>query len=243
MSTPAAGRREKTVAIVQSCYIPWKGYFDLIRHADEFILFDDVQFTKRDWRSRNRIKTMHGGMWLTVPVSTKGKYLQAIKDTEISEPRWFEKHWQTIASQYARAPFWHTYKAQMEELYRGCTATHLSHVNRRLLDGLCAMLGITTRLSWSMDYIVPDGKTSRLVSLCQQAGATRYLSGPAARDYIEPELFSDAGIALEYFDYRGYPEYPQLYPPFDHNVSVIDLILQTGPEADRYLLPLDGSDA
>jgi hypothetical protein len=229
----------KRIAIVQSCYIPWKGYFDLIRHVDEFILFDDVQFTKRDWRSRNRIKTGHGGMWLTVPVSTKGKYYQAIKDTEVSDPGWFHDHWRTIESHYAKAPFFRAYKAELEDLYRGCTDSHLSQINRRLTEGLCRMLGITTKLSWSMDYTVVDGKTERLVSLCRQAGATEYLSGPAARDYIDPALFAAENVALRFFDYTGYPEYPQLYPPFDHYVSAIDLIVHTGPDAHRYLLPSD----
>lgn len=232
MSTPC-----KRVAIVQSCYIPWKGYFDMIRHVDEFILFDDVQFTKRDWRSRNRIKTREGGMWLTVPVKSKGKYLQAIKDTEISEPGWHDAHWRTIASQYARAPYFPAYRAELEDLYRGCTDPRLSVINRRLTEGLCRMLGISTKLSWSMDYEVIDGKTERLVSLCRQAGATAYLSGPAARDYIVPSLFEDAGVVLSYMDYSNYPEYPQLYPPFEHGVSVIDLLLSVGPDAPRYMKP------
>jgi hypothetical protein len=221
----------KRVAIVQSCYIPWRGYFDLIDRVDEFILFDDVQFTKRDWRSRNRIKTAQGLLWLSVPVQTKGKYLQAIKDTEVSEPGWNELHWRTIKTHYAKAPFLPTYHAALEALFMGCTDARLSQTNRRLIEGLCAMLGVTTKLSWSMDYHVVPGKTERLVSLCQQAGATDYLSGPAARDYIRPELFEEAGIRLEYMDYSGYQEYPQLHPPFERAVSVIDLILNAGPEA------------
>ena len=221
----------KRVAIVQSCYIPWRGYFDLIRRVDEFILFDDVQFTKRDWRSRNRIKTPQGLLWLSLPVQTKGKYLQAIKDTEVSDPGWNELHWRTIRAHYAKARFFAAYQEKLEQLFLSCTDSHLSQANRRLIEGLCLMLGITTRLSWSMDYHVTAGKTERLVSLCSQAGATDYLSGPAARDYIQPELFADAGIGLEYMDYSGYGEYPQLYPPFEPNVSVIDLILNAGPEA------------
>jgi hypothetical protein len=228
----------KRVAIVQSCYIPWKGYFDLMRRVDEFVLFDDVQFTKRDWRSRNRIKTPQGPLWLSVPVQTKGKYLQAIKDTEVSDPTWHDAHWRTIATHYAKAPFFGAYKAELEEMYRGCTDAHLSHINRRLIDGLCRMLGITTKLSWSMDYNVIPGKTERLVSLCQQAGATEYLSGPAAKDYIDPAVFAAAGITLTYFDYDEYPEYPQLYPPFDHFVTAIDLIVHTGPDAPSYLRSL-----
>jgi hypothetical protein len=233
--SPAPAGARKRVAIVQSSYIPWKGYFDLIRSVDEFMLFDDTQFTKRDWRSRNRIKTPQGPLWLTVPVQTKGKYLQAIKDTMISDPAWAESHWKSIATHYARAPYFAVYRDALEHLFRGCRADRLSEVNRWFIEGLCGLLGIRTRLTWSMDYEVIPGKTERLVSLCQQAGGTDYLSGPAARDYIDPAVFAAAGVALSYADYSNYPEYPQLYPPFDHQVSVIDLILNTGPEAITYM--------
>jgi WbqC-like protein family len=229
----------KRVAIVQSSYIPWKGYFDLIRHVDEFILFDDVQFTKRDWRNRNRIKTPRGPLWLSIPVQVKGRYLQAIKDTVVSDPAWSRMHWQTIRSNYAKAPFFPQFKDALEDLFLGCDHASLSEVNYRFTAGLCRMLGIGTRLSWSMSYVVSPGKTERLVSLCRQAGATQYVSGPAARSYIDPVRFEEAGITLSFFDYAGYPEYRQLYPPFDHFVSVIDLILHTGADAPAYMLPCD----
>lgn len=227
----------KRVAILQSSYIPWKGYFDLIRHVDEFILFDDVQFTKRDWRNRNRIKTPQGPLWLTIPVQVKGRYLQAIKDTQISDPAWNRMHWRTIQTHYRRAPFFDDFKCALEELFLGCEHTSLSEINHRFIAGLCRMLGITTKLSWSMEYAIEEGKNERLIGLCRQAHATEYISGPAARSYVEPEKFEAAGLALSFFDYAGYPEYPQLYPPFDHQVSVIDLLLQTGPDAPAYLLP------
>jgi len=227
----------KKVAIVQSSYIPWKGYFDLIRHVDEFILLDDVQFTKRDWRSRNRIKTPHGSLWLSVPVQVKGRYLQAVKDTCISNPTWNRRHWRTIMAHYARAPFYSRYKDALEELFLKCDQKYLSEINFRLTSGLCGLLGITTRLSWSMDYTLVPGKTERLVGLCEQTGATEYLSGPSARSYLDRAVFEQSGIALSFFDYMGYPEYPQLYPPFDHYVSVIDLLLHTGPDAPTFMLP------
>jgi hypothetical protein len=233
----------KTVAIVQSSYIPWKGYFDLIRRVDEFILYDDVQYTKRDWRNRNRIKSPNGPLWLTIPVEVKGRYLQAIKDTRISDRRWNEHHWHSIQASYARAPYYATYKAALEDLYLGCTSASLSEINVRFISRLCALLSIDTRLSWSMDYTVAEPeKTGRLVELCRQAGATRYLSGPAARDYIEPVLFENAGIELTFMDYGGYPEYRQLHPPFDHHVSLIDLLVHTGPAALAHMLPLPAAN-
>jgi len=227
----------KRVAIVQSSYIPWKGYFDLIRHVDEFILFDDVQFTKRDWRSRNRVKSPQGPLWLSIPVKVSGRFQQAIKDVEVSDTSWNRTHWRTIQTHYARAPFFAQYEAALEELFLGCTHTSLSAINHSFTAGLCRLLGIETKLSWSMDYGVLPGRTERLVGLCQRASATEYLSGPAARDYIDAALFEQAGIRLTFFDYDGYREYPQLYPPFDHFVSVVDLLLHTGGEAPTYFLP------
>jgi hypothetical protein len=160
---------KKRVAIVQSNYIPWKGYFDLIATVDEFILFDDVQYTRRDWRNRNRIKTPHGTQWLTIPVAAKGRYSDPIKDIEISDVSWGTDHWRTLERCYAQAPFFGLFRERFEELYRDARQSRLSLVNRRFLEAVCALLRIETKITWSMDYEVRDGKTERLVSLCQQA--------------------------------------------------------------------------
>jgi hypothetical protein len=225
----------RKAAIAQSNYIPWKGYFDLIRQVDEFILYDDVQYTRRDWRNRNLIKTSRGPLWMTIPVEVKGKYYQAIRDTRIADPGWAQRHWKTISHNYSRAPHFECYREQLEELYLGCTETYLSQVNYRFLTSLCGLLGIRSRLTWSSDYRLAAGKTERLVDLCLQAGAGEYLSGPAARCYIVPELFAEAGVRLTWMNYEGYPEYPQLYEPFQHGVRVIDLLLNCGADAPRYL--------
>ena len=224
------------IAILQSSYIPWKGYFDLIHSVDEFVLFDDVQYTRRDWRNRNRIKTPSGSAWLTIPVQTKGKYLEPIKDICVSEPSWGAHHWKSIAANYARAPYFKNYKELFEAVYLDHSEPRLSAINYRWIRTICELLGIRTRLSWSMDYELASGKTERLVGICRQAGATSYLSGPSARDYIDPDQFRQANVELVYFDYSGYPEYSQLYPPFDHHVSVLDLIFNHGPDATRYML-------
>lgn len=226
----------KRVAIVQSNYIPWKGYFDLINQVDEFILYDDMQYTRRDWRNRNRIKTANGLRWLTIPVNVKGKFFQAIKDTEISDPTWANQHWKTIEQNYRKTPHFVDYAERILTIYtQAAEMTHLSMVNYLFLIEICELLGIKTHISWSMDYVIVEGKTERLVSLCQQAAATHYLSGPAARGYLDESLFTAASIAVEWMDYNSYPEYPQLYPPFEHSVSVLDLLLNTGAEASRYI--------
>jgi hypothetical protein len=229
----------KRVAIVQSSYIPWKGYFDLIRASDEFILLDDVQFTKRDWRSRNQIKTRQGLMWLTIPVRTKGLYTQLIQDTHVTDGRWAAKHWATIQASYARSPFFSWIAEVLAPVYRDlATEPRVSGINHRLTLALCRLLGITTPITWSTDYGAPAGKNERLLELCRKAGATRYLSGPSARGYVDEPMFAAAGITVEFADYSGYPEYPQPYPPFEHAVSVVDLLCCTGPEAPRYLKDL-----
>jgi len=226
----------KTVAILQSNYIPWKGYFDLINMVDEFILYDDVKYTKNDWRNRNIIKTPQGLQWLTIPVYFKGKSSQKIKEAKISDFRWCKKHWKSISQNYAKARFFGKYREVFEELYHECGGEEfLCRVNYRFLTALCGVLGIKTKITWSMDYELSEGKTERLVALCRDAGAAHYISGPAAKDYIEDDLFSRAGISLSYIDYSGYPEYMQLFGEFTHRVSVIDLIFNEGPGAVKFM--------
>ena len=224
------------VGIIQSNYIPWKGYFDLIREADEFVLYDDVQYTRRDWRNRNRIKTAQGVQWLTIPVDVKGKYLQKIKDTRISEAGWGRIHWQTLCHSYGRAPYFRLYRERLEQLYLGSTSAFLSEVNQAWIACICELLGIRTRITPSMDFrLTATEPSERLLEICLCSGATTYLSGPAARSYLDDTLFSQAGVDVGYMDYSGYPEYQQLYPPFDHAVSVLDLLFMTGPEAPAFL--------
>jgi hypothetical protein len=225
----------KTIAVLQSNYVPWRGYFDLIHSVDEFIIYDDVQYTIRDWRNRNIIKTQNGPRWLTIPVEVKGKYLQKIKDTVISDPTWGRKHWASIIHNYSRAKYFPTHRKLFEDLYLRSEDKLLSQINYRFIVAICRILKISTTISWSMDYKLVGDKTERLVHLCQQAGATAYLSGPSARAYLDEALFKNEGIAVSYIDYSGYSEYRQLYPPFEPRVSVIDLILNEGPSATRYM--------
>jgi WbqC-like protein family len=225
----------KKVALVQSNYIPWKGYFDLINLVDEFVLFDDTQYTRRDWRNRNRIKTPNGLMWLTIPVEVKGKYLQKINETVISDASWNRLHWKTVVHNYSRAEYFHAYKELFEDLYLGSSEKYLSQVNYRFTTAICEILGIKTRISWSADYQLVEGKTRRIVDLCKQTGATEYISGPTAKGYIDEELFRKEDIVLRYADYSDYPEHRQLFPPFEHPVSIIDLIFNEGPNAPKFM--------
>jgi hypothetical protein len=226
----------KRVAIVQSSYIPWKGYFDLIRAVDEFILLDDVQYTKRDWRNRNLIKTPAGKQWLTIPVHVKGRFQQTISETAVSDPRWAARHWGALSQNYAKAPYFRQFASSFEPLYEELAReTSLSRINRRCIEVVCGLLRIETRISWSMQYASCEGSTDRLVLLCRGAGATHYLSGPSARAYLQSEKFVAAGIALQYADYAGYPAYPQLWGEFEHRVSVLDLLFNAGGQSQSYM--------
>lgn len=223
----------KKIAILQSNYIPWKGYFDLIATVDEFILYDDVQFTKNDWRNRNRIKTPNGVEWISVPVGRAIR--RRIRDVEIRDEHWQEKHWKTLEANYRRAPCFNAVAAAIEPIYRQKRYTHLSALNRDLIETICAFLGITTAIRNSWDYQLTEGKTQRLVDMCIEAGGTEYISGPGARDYLEERLFADHGLALRWFDYSDYPEYLQLWGKFEHAVTILDLLFNCGRDSARYM--------
>lgn len=225
----------KKVAILQSNYIPWKGYFDMIAAVDEFILYDDMQYTRRDWRNRNQIKTPQGVQWLSVPVQVKGKYFQKIRETQIDGHDWAIQHWKTLVQNYRRAAHFDEIASWLEPLYTEESFTHISQLNRRFIEAICGYLGITTSITNSWDYQLADGKTERLAGLCQQAGGTEYISGPAAREYIDAQIFTEMGIKLSWFDYSGYPEYAQLWGDFSHGVSILDLLFNCGNDSPRYM--------
>ena len=224
----------KKVAIVQSNYIPWKGYFDLINTVDEFIIYDDVQYTKNDWRNRNKIKTVQGMQWLTIPVY-QHKLNQKIKETKVYDKRWALKHWRTLSQNYGKAPYFKNYQDLFEELYLTIRTEYLSEINYLFLRAISGLLGIETKISWSSDFQYGSGKTERLINLVKLVKGQVYVSGPAARDYLDDALFAEAGIDLNWMDYSGYPEYHQLYPPFEHQVSILDLIFNEGPQARNFM--------
>jgi hypothetical protein len=225
----------RRVAISQSNYVPWKGYFDLIAGVDEFVLYDEVQYTRRDWRNRNRIKTAQGSVWLTIPVEVTGKYLQRISEVTVADASWAETHWRTIVHQYSAAPAASDFKDDLAALYRAAPRTRLSEINEHFLAGICALLGIRTPLRRSSEFTLEGDRSDRLLNICRQLGASTYVSGPAARDYLDVDLFNAAGVAVEWADYSGYPEYRQLHPPFEHSVSVIDLLLNEGRGSPRFM--------
>lgn len=224
----------KRIAIVQSNYIPWKGYFDMIAAVDEFILYDDMQYTRRDWRNRNKIKTPKGIEWISVPV---GQDIgRRIRDVALQNSLWQEKHWKALKCNYRRASHFAEVSTVFEPLYLQRKYADLSELNRAFIEAICCYLGIATKISNSWDYTLIDGgKTERGADLCVQAGGTEYISGPAAKDYIDEQIFAERNIKFTWFDYSDYPKYPQLWGEFTHNVTILDLLFNCGKDTPRYM--------
>ena len=220
--------------ILQSNYIPWKGYFDLINMADVFIIYDEVQYTKNDWRNRNKIKTANGLTWLTIPVKQE-KLSQRIIDTRVHNNEWRKKHWNSIKLSYTKAPFFKRYSDVFEALYLQTTEINLSTINHSFIVAINEILGISTKIVWSQDFSLIEGKTERLVDLCRKVGADEYISGPAAKGYLETQKFADQEIKVAWMSYDDYPEYSQLYPPFEHGVSILDLIFNEGTNSTVFM--------
>jgi hypothetical protein len=226
------------VVILQPSYIPWRGYFHQIYKADLFIFYDDVQYDKHGWRNRNRIKTSEGSRWVTIPVFSRGTLTNhmLIKDAKIDwNSKWSNSHWDIIRHCYKKAPYFIRFAPQVQSFYQ--------RRDEFLADFIIDFTIILARELWinhtrflrsSTIHGMDGQKTDRLIQILQSVGATHYITGPSAKDYIEQDKFDTAGITLEYISY-DYPEYPQLHSPYDPYVSILDLLFMTGPEANKYI--------
>lgn len=215
-----------TVVILQSNYIPWRGYFDLIRKADHFVFYDTVQYTKNDWRNRNRIVGVDGPLWLTIPVSTSGNFGQTIAETRVLDGRWAKKHLSSVQACLGRAPQFRDHLLPvLQGLYHAAAEeTELSKINRIFIEGMMGLLGVNTTLHSSADIEQQGDRTGRLVSICKSLGATTYLSGPAAKSYMDVEQFAAADIAIEWMEYPPYPAYRQMNGGYEAGVSILDVM-------------------
>ena len=218
----------KKIAISQSNYIPWKGYFDLIASVDVFVIYDDMQYTKNDWRNRNKIKTKNGTIWLTIPIETKGKLNQKIYQAKVSNDIWRKKHWASICQSYSKSPFFDLYKDELSLLYLDDDKKYLSEINYSFISFICRVLGIKTELLKSQDFNFYGDRSEKVLSICKVLEANSYVSGPAAKDYLNEDVFTSENISVEWMNYDGYSEYSQQHPSFEHFVSILDLIFNEG---------------
>ncbi len=233
----------RTVVITQSNYLPWRGYFDMIRQADLLILLDSVQYTRRDWRNRNRIKTVSGPTWITIPIEVKGLHGQSIDETRVADRSWSHTHRRAIELAYRRASAFDSVFGWFDGLMAPVADEQLlSRVNETLLGAICGRLGIHTPIRRCTDVI--DRQTlcamntsQRLVEIAAAVGAERYLTGPAARDYLDVSAFATRGIEVAWMSYADYPVYPQLWGAFEPHVTIVDLLLNCGDAAADFLGP------
>lgn len=225
-------------AIVQPSYIPWRGYFDIIQRSDVFVFYDDVQYDTRGWRNRNLVKTPHGPRWLTIPVHAHNAQVEHIPIMAIQTAgdEWAHQHLRTLTRLYSRAPHFEMMLPWLDRVFAAPPPLLADFTIATTID-LAEMVGITgTRFVRSSTLAVTGAKTERLINILLKVGATHYLSGPTARAYLDEGMFRDHGITLEWMSY-DYRKYPQLYPPYDPHVTVLDLLFMTGHAAPDYLRP------
>lgn len=223
------------VATIQSSYIPWRGYFDIIHEVDLFIFLEDVQYTERDWRNRNKIRLLNGGSsWITIPVGKVDRDTM-LCDVSIKGDLWREVHYGKIRENYLKAPFYAEIEPVLSFFYKKNKWDNLSKMNQVMIKEICRYLEIKTPMTTSLDYPSKYKKSERIIHLLKQVGATEYLSGPSAKSYLEENRFAEECITLTYQSYEGYPEYQQIAGQFDPYVSVIDLMAMKGRDSRRWI--------
>ncbi|WP_042471134.1 WbqC family protein [Bacillus ndiopicus] len=227
----------KKVAISQSNYIPWKGYFDLISTVDIFVIYDIVQYTKDDWRNRNKIITYNGVKWVTIPTEKKDCLNKKINEIKISKRDWYVNHLNQIKESYRKAPFYEEVINWLENIYFECKEyIYLSQVNKHFILAINEVLEIVTKIIDSENFEVGNERNQRLIDICLALDATNYVSGPAAKKYLDEYLFNSNGLVVEWMNYEGYPKYPQLSDAFEPAVSIIDLLFNVGLKEAKFYI-------
>ena len=223
-------------AVHQPQYLPWLGYFHKIAKCDVFVFLDDVQYKKREFQNRNKIKTASGPLWLTVPVLTKGAYSQNINEvkTDTTEHHWENSHWKSIELNYRHSPFFKEHAGFFSELYAKKWDS-LMNVSLEIIRYTLKYLAINTPIKMSSEFALSSASTQRIIDLCKAIGAGTYLSGAGGKDYMDTSLFAQQNITLE-FQQFNHPQYPQQYGAFEPYLSIIDLLFNCGPDSRKILL-------
>jgi hypothetical protein len=216
------------LSVHQPQYLPWIGYFDKIRKSDAFVFLDNVQYKKREFQNRNKIRTKDGWLWLTVPVITKDRYYQKIGEVEINnETCWTAEHWKSIEHNYAKAKFFHEYRDVFEAVFLR-KWERLSDINIHITKILLEIFNIKTPVQFESDLNIDATSTQRIIDLCKRLNADVYLSGAGGKAYMEEDLFVQNHIRLEYQEFT-HPTYPQTFPGFEPYLSIIDYLFNCGP--------------
>ena len=224
------------IIITQSNYIPWKGNYTTMKYATHIVLYDDAQYTKRDWRNRNKIITPNGPSWLSIPIDVKGKYYQKVNEAKVKDKNWSLDHWNKIKQNYRKAPCFHVYSEFFEQLYLSDLPQleSLSDINRTILEKTIQLLSLKIEILDSRQFDITGGKTQKLINICNELDANEYFTGPAAKNYIDEKMFIDNGIKLSYYNLDGFKTYDQLWDNFDHKVSILDMFFNLGDETQKY---------
>ena len=222
------------VIITQSNYIPWKGYFSYMREATHLVLYDDMQYTKRDWRNRNKLISSDGPKWLSIPIDVKGKFHQKINEAQVSDESWGEKHWNFIKNNYGKAKYFFEYEKHFKNLFLENTSSYLSDINLGFIKKIIELLNIEITILSSKEFDLKGNRTEKLVNICTDLCASKYFTAPAAKNYIEESLFSIRNIEIEYYNYDGFIKYKQNWDGFSHEVSILDMFFNLGPDTINY---------
>lgn len=221
------------VIITQSNYIPWKGYFNAMREATHFVIYDDMQYTKRDWRNRNKLITPEGPKWLSIPIEVKGRYYQKINEAKVNDLNWGIKHWNFIETNYKKSPYFNEYKDYFKPIYLN-PPEYLTDINLIFIKKIIELLNIEIKIIKSSEFELKGDKTEKLVNICLELEASEYYTGPAAKNYMNEDLFNKNNIKINYYNYSGYPEYKQQWNDFDHAVSILDMFFNLGPKTINF---------
>lgn len=217
--------------ITQSNYIPWKGFFYSLANVDVFVIYDDMQYTRRDWRNRNKLIGGNGPKWQSVPVDVKGNFHVKIKDVVVSSNNWKKDHINFLLNNYRKAKNFKLLMPWLEEIYDKVASKYLTDINEYFIREINDRLGIKVEIRRSSEFVLAEGKTERLLNICADLGIDKYYSGPAAKAYVDEGLFASKNVLVEYWDYSLFESYNQLWSGFEHGVSVLDLMFNV-PEND-----------
>ena len=224
-----------SIIITQSNYIPWKGFFRGMINATHFVYYDEMQYTKRDWRNRNILISEGGPKWITIPVKTKGNFFQKISDVYVSDKEWGKNHWNFIENNYKSSPFFETYKNIFQPLYLNPVSENLSEINLSFIKVILSLLEIDIKIISSKEFKLKGDKTEKLLNICKELNADNYITGSAAKNYINSDLFESNSININYLNYNDFKEYKQNWNGFDHNVSILDMFFNLGYDTIKHL--------